>query len=275
VARIRTIKPDFFRNEEVAALTYRARLTWVGLWTYADDEGRGKDNARIIKGDLWPLEDDVTHLEVEADLCELEQHGRITRYEANGERYLFVNKWLDHQRISKPTASKLPPPPAPEDSRTTPVALPEGSRSTTGGLPIGKEKEREVEEEVERDSPTASDEAKRSIHEDFMDFYLAYPRKEARGTAERAYAKALKKTDAATILAGAERYAVDPNRDPQYTKLPATWLNAESWEDEPLPVRGGPQPARMDRSAMLRAKEADMLARFNAANEQPLLQIED
>lgn len=36
-----------------------------------------------------------------------------------------------------------------------------------------------------------------------------------------------------------------------------------------------PQPQRMDRSAMLRAKEADMLARFNAANEQPLLQIED
>lgn len=36
-----------------------------------------------------------------------------------------------------------------------------------------------------------------------------------------------------------------------------------------------PQPQRMDRSAMLRAKEADMLARFNAAQEQPLLQIED
>lgn len=274
MARIRTIKPDFFRNEEVAALTYRARLTWVGLWTYADDEGRGKDNARIIKGDLWPLEDDVTHHEVESDLCELAEHGRITRYEVRGERYLFVNKWRDHQRIAKPTASKLPPPPSQEGSGSPTTPLPEDYHTTTEPLPLGKEKEREVEEEVESNSPIASDEPKRSIHEDFMDFYLAYPRKEARGTAERAYAKALKKTDPATILAGAERYAADPNRDPQYTKLPATWLNAESWSDEPLPARGN-QPQRMDRSAMLRAKEADMLARFNAANNQPLLQIED
>jgi hypothetical protein len=40
-------------------------------------------------------------------------------------------------------------------------------------------------------------------------------------------------------------------------------------------AQNNPAPQRMDRSAMLRAKEADMLARFNAAQEQPFLQIED
>lgn len=166
MARIRTIKPDFFRNEEVAGLTYRARLTWVGLWTYADDEGRGKDNARIIKGDLWPLEDDVTHLEVEADLKELEQHGRITRYEVNGERFLFVNKWRDHQRIAKPTASKLPPPPLPNLSGRTTTPLPEDYHTTTEPLPLGKEVEVEREMEVEEEVKPARKRATR-IPEDF------------------------------------------------------------------------------------------------------------
>lgn len=150
MARIRTIKPDFFRSEDVAQLSYRARLTWVGLWTYVDDEGRGKDNARIIKGDLWPLEDDVTHKDVEKDLNELQKAGRIRRYEVAGEKYLLILKWLDHQRIAKPTASKLP---APDDSDTTtepsttiPVGLPESYGTPTEPLPLGREGEREVEQ---------------------------------------------------------------------------------------------------------------------------------
>jgi len=150
MARIRTIKPDFFRSDDVAQLSYRARLTWVGLWTYVDDEGRGKDNARIIKGDLWPLEDDVTHKDVEKDLNELSKAGRIHRYEVDGEKYLLILKWTDHQRIAKPTASKLPPP---GDSGTTtepppaiPVVLPESYGSTTEPLPLGREEEEEVEQ---------------------------------------------------------------------------------------------------------------------------------
>jgi hypothetical protein len=150
VARIRTIKPDFFRSDDVAQLSYRARLTWVGLWTYVDDEGRGKDNARIIKGDLWPLEDDVTHKDVEKDLGELSKAGRILRYEIDREKYLLILKWTDHQRIAKPTASKLPPPSHSDTttapSATIPVVLPEPYGSPTEPLPLGREEEGEVEQ---------------------------------------------------------------------------------------------------------------------------------
>jgi hypothetical protein len=265
VARIRTIKPEFFRNEEVAGLSYRARLTWIGLWTYADDEGRGKDNARIIKGDLWPLEDSVTHIEVEADLVELAHHKRITRYVVNGEKLLYVNKWHEHQRIAKPSASKLPPPPphpsndANSDTPTTP--LPEECDTTTEPLPLGKEQGKEVE--VERKTcPVGPD--------DFIDWYLEYPRKEARAAAERAYTKARKTATTEQLLAGAIRYAQDPNREAQYTKLPATWLNSGCWDDGPLPTRNTTQ----DHSTRARAKEADMLNRLNATQNQTFLGIE-
>ena len=127
MARIRTIKPGFFRSDDVTPLSYRARLTWVGLWTYVDDDGRGKDNARIIKGEIWTLEDDVTHVEVEEDLEELHRHDRISRYEVDGKRYLVINKWLDHQVISRPTPSKLPEPA--EHNMLTHAALSESSVS--------------------------------------------------------------------------------------------------------------------------------------------------
>lgn len=130
MARIRTIKPGFFRSEDVSALPMRARLTWVGLWTHCDDEGRAKDNVKLIKADVWPL-DQVSLREIEEDLETLAAHGRIVRYEVDGRRYLAVTNWREHQSINKPTPSKIPPPPT-KGSGPTPVALPESNGSPTG-----------------------------------------------------------------------------------------------------------------------------------------------
>lgn len=133
MARIRTIKPDFFQSEDVAVLSYRARLTWIGLWTQVDDEGRFKANPRLIKGAIWPLEDDVTSKDVQQDLNELQAHGKLIIYTVDGEPLLQVLNWLKHQKISRPTASKLPEPP--EDFHIVPRgALTENSVSTHGAL---------------------------------------------------------------------------------------------------------------------------------------------
>lgn len=71
----------------------------------------------------------------------------------------------------------------------------------------------------------------------FILFWQTYPRKTAKGHARRAWQKAVRQTPAADIIAGAVRYRDDPNREPEYTALPATWLNGERWLDEPLPSR--------------------------------------
>lgn len=68
----------------------------------------------------------------------------------------------------------------------------------------------------------------------FDTFWSTYPRKIGKGAARKAWAKALKTADAATITAGAARYATErAGQDPKYTPHPATWLNAERWADEP------------------------------------------
>jgi hypothetical protein len=55
--------------------------------------------------------------------------------------------------------------------------------------------------------------------------------------AERAFAKACKVAEQSVIIAGAARYADDPNRVDAFTAHPTTWLNAGRWNDEPLPER--------------------------------------
>lgn len=110
--RIRSIKPNFFKSEDVSSLPFRARLTWVGLWTQCDDHGRYKDSVRLIKGDIWPL-DDVSLRDIEEDLSILEEQRRLVRYEVDGKRYLAIVNWHAHQAINRPGKPKHPAPPAP------------------------------------------------------------------------------------------------------------------------------------------------------------------
>jgi hypothetical protein len=71
----------------------------------------------------------------------------------------------------------------------------------------------------------------------FAAFWDAYPRKSAKGSARRAWSKAITRVSVDTIIAGAARYASDPNREDAFTAHPATWLNAERWDDPMLPAR--------------------------------------
>lgn len=115
MARIRTIKPTFFRSESVAELpSDGCRLSFIGLWTYVDDEGRGVDLAKLVKADLWPLRDEVTSITVEEHLVAIADRGLICRYTVDGRKYLHVIGWAEHQRINRPTASQLPPCPVHE-----------------------------------------------------------------------------------------------------------------------------------------------------------------
>jgi hypothetical protein len=72
----------------------------------------------------------------------------------------------------------------------------------------------------------------------FEEFWNHYPKKVDKGAALRAFRKAAKTQDLALVIEGAKRYAEDPNLpEKQFIKNPATWLNAEAWNNGPLPKR--------------------------------------
>ena len=118
------------------------------------------------------------------------------------------------------------------------------------------------------DSPQRS-----SYPDDFEHVWNLYPLKRDKKAAYKAYLKASKEVQKEALTEGVVRYRDDPNRKPQFTKHFSSWLNAGSWDDEPLPAPDM-SVTRMDHSARARAKEADMLARFQASQEQPSLEIE-
>ncbi|WLQ67586.1 hypothetical protein [Streptomyces glycanivorans] len=109
MARIRTIKPEAFTSESLAEVSVEAERTFFGLLTQADDHGRHRDNAAIIAGLLWPLRAEHTSVHVEDDLQQLANAGLVCRYTGcDGRRYLHIVTWSEHQKIDKPSQSRLP-----------------------------------------------------------------------------------------------------------------------------------------------------------------------
>lgn len=109
MARIRSIKPEFFTSETVSQLPLRTRLTWIGLWTHCDNYGRARDNVKLIKAAVWPL-DEVGPKDIEVDLNTLADCGLIVRYVVGGKSFLAVTNWKEHQYGADKGEPKYPGP---------------------------------------------------------------------------------------------------------------------------------------------------------------------
>jgi hypothetical protein len=71
----------------------------------------------------------------------------------------------------------------------------------------------------------------------FDAFWAIYPRKDDKPASKRAWEKAITRATPEKIILEAKAYAQDPNRVPRFTKMPATWLNGDGWENDALPER--------------------------------------
>lgn len=117
MARMRTVKPEFFRSATIGKLKRDTRLLFIGMWTEADDHGRGLAEPRHLAGSLFPFDRDVTERKVKASLRELEtvvcsdgKRGLIILYEANGSTYYAIRSWW-HQKVNRPGGPRYPDPP--------------------------------------------------------------------------------------------------------------------------------------------------------------------
>lgn len=108
MGRIRSIKPEFPQSESMGRVGRGARLCFVMLWTLADDAGRLRGNSRMLASLLYPYDDDASDQMV-GWLDELADEGCIRRYQVNGDSYIQILNWDVHQKIDRPSASKIPP----------------------------------------------------------------------------------------------------------------------------------------------------------------------
>lgn len=162
--RIRSVKPEFFRHEELFKLEKSTglpmRIAFSGLWVCADREGRFEWKPNLLKLDVLPW-DEVDFAVV---LEKLREAGFIEHYEIGAKQYGYIPGWHSHQVIpTKEAPSHFPPPPGssreiPDSSQGAPEKITGAhNKDSRGREGEGKGTEGEREREGECKQPPAPD----------------------------------------------------------------------------------------------------------------------
>lgn len=242
MARIRTIKPEFWTDGNIVKLSPFARLLFIGMWNFAMcDAGHLDDDVLKLKLQILPL-DDVNINEL---LLELIEAQRVVRFEVQKpsfgasnevQTYLMVKNFELHQKVDSRWTPRCPACNGADyagkvDSHPNSPELPL-TPQVSPKLPQGKERKGKVNKR------TSSNDAHLK---EFDGFWQHYPRKVGKLAAQRAFEKALKLTTVENIQKALHTLNQEVRgKDPQYIPHPATWLNQGRWDDEQAPVAKSP-----------------------------------
>jgi len=97
MARIRYLKPQFFKDEHIAELSFAERLFFCGLWCFADRNGNLENRPKWLKVEIYPYDD---NLNIEEMLNNLEGQF-ITFYTVADRDYIKINNFCKHQKMHK------------------------------------------------------------------------------------------------------------------------------------------------------------------------------
>lgn len=213
MARIRTIKPEFFTSEDIVSLSPLARLLYVATWCEADKEGRMAWKPMTFKLRYFPGD----NCDIKALCQELVDAKLVVLY---GDGLAYIPKFGAHQHINpRESASQLPEPDA-----SPRVATRQSRDSDTQGGREGKEGKGTPDASRQDDPPG------------FAEFWKTWPsndRKQAKGKCLEAWKKAHAERDAALIVAHVESLKTSASwRDKggQFIPAPLVYLNNRRWE---------------------------------------------
>lgn len=243
--RIRTIKPEFWTDGDVVECSPFARLLFIGMWNFAScDHGHLPDDPVRLKMQILPADP----VDVGGLVDELITHGRVQRViTSDGRPFLHIRRFGDHQKVDSRWTPRCPAcvtathPMTPQVSPGLTRSHPNSPKESKG-----KERIRDKDQIPGSDQPSLVDTTPSATRKPapapadrFDEFWQVYPRRVVKARARKAWASAIKKTDAAAILAAASRYAEQHrDTDPQFVAHPASWLNGERWADEARPDDG-------------------------------------
>lgn len=219
MARIRTIKPEFFTSEDIVNLTPLARLFYVSLWCESDREGRLEWKPRTFKLRYFPGD----NCDIDLLATELTDSGLVILYEVNGILYAEIPTFKEHQVINNREGESIIP------SKTLTRESGVETRES------GREGRKEGKEGNGKEGDTSATDVAGIVYpQSFLSFWNMYPKKKSKGDAFKAF----KKLNAAeypaikTGLEAAKKSADWQKNNGEFIPYPASWLNDRGWEDE-------------------------------------------
>jgi hypothetical protein len=213
MARIRTIKPEFFTSEDIVGLSPMARLLYIATWCEADKEGRLVWKPMTFKLRYFPGD----NCDIHALCTELVDAGMVKLY---GEGLAYIPQFGKHQHVNpRESASLLP---EPKGARVG--TRHDASARVNSGIDPQVGREGKGKEGNTRDASA------------FETFWKAYPKKEAKKDALTAFEKLNPNPELLAVMLAAiatKAASFDWTKDGgKFVPLPASWLRAERWTDE-------------------------------------------
>jgi len=240
MARIRTIKPEFWKHEDLSELKSDTHMLAASLLNYADDEGYFNANEKLITAECCPLRDlSVTIHGSITSLCEI-GYIRIG-HSKDGKRYGHIINFLEHQVINRPKASKIKDLDVVWDSSVNSHGL-----ISDESHPEGKGMEGKGTGETAPVLFSDKDSDKPEYPEEFETIWKVLPtRTGGAGSKKRClkfFTKATKEVSPENILSKAQAYANDQKgKDPQYFKSKENWMRDVGDKQESEEKKGGNQ----------------------------------
>lgn len=223
MARIRYLKPEFFSDEGLVELPFETRLTFAGLWCFADKEGRLEDRPKYLKAMIFPYE----NVNMEKQLILLSQEKQngypfIQRYQVDDLKLIQIVKWHKHQSPHHTEKESLFPPAPPLKDKEK-----------------DKEKEKPAQSELEVKERIFNGEIPvktTNLLQQHEIFWKTYPKKKAKGDSEKVWTKLKPSKELQEkIINKVQELKMTEDwlkESGKYIPFPATWLNRKGWEDE-------------------------------------------
>lgn len=240
MARIRTIKPEFWTDSKIVGLSPVARLLFIGCWNFADDYGALAADPLQLKLRVLPAEPCDPQ-----ELVDELLHSGLLKTMTDGEAtFWIVAGWEKHQKVDRRSKSQYGDPDSwrPADPSTSPAEFPR-VLATEG-------KGREGTKEGKEPSSTGVDTDDR-----FDEFWDEYParngKKLNKAKAHQQWRDKVPEDQRDAAIVGAMNYADAYRRDmPGVGAMDAfRWLRDLQWTDWQTPAepdqrgaRAGPTP---------------------------------
>ena len=209
MAEGRMLKKVISESRRLADLkTDSGRMLYTWIIPHLDIEGRLNASADMIKGKVVPRLNHFDKTLINECLEDMNRVGLVTLYEFDGDRYLQLRKFQEHQtlRPSKEAKSIIPP----------------GQVQDKSGLAPGKEKRRERK--------------RREYSDEFLSFWKVYPKKGCNKVKawmewEKVERPALQIILDAIVKQDKWRRTANGDFRPEW-KDAERWIKYECWNDE-------------------------------------------